>query len=251
MSDEQPQGHTPVVLPTQKSKPSGVLEEKVVTLYGPPKIGKSTLVSEAEGVLFLECEPGLSELEVFKLPVSSWPEFARIANEVREQALAGTLATPILCIDTIDRLISYAAEWSNKKLGIVHESDAEWGKGWKVVAQEVERRLSRLAVTPGVGLILISHAKEVEIKTPTSAYSRSIPTLGGQIRELVLGMSDVILFATYDEEGNRIIKTKPGREWEAGERGKTPRLPEVIEWPLGAGWEAIRTAWYGKGKVKK
>jgi hypothetical protein len=70
-----------------------------------------------------------------------------------------------------------------------------------------------------------------------------VPTLNKSAREIVLGMSDIILYAestVTEKEGEvRIIRTKPSENWEAGDR--TGRLPAVL--PLD--FKAFYNAFYG------
>lgn len=230
-------------LPTQKSVPTGRLEGRTIVIYGPPKVGKSTLASEMGNVFFLDTEGGLTDLEVFKEPVGDWQTFL--------EWCAAISAEPdrydAVCIDTFDMLALYCTNYTNNKLGIAHESDADWGKGWKMANQEFTRALAKLAAMPELGLILIGHSKDVEIKTRNATYNKSVPSLSGQLKDTVINMADLILFCDFedDEDGERrIIRTKPSRYWDAGERGKTPRLPDTL--PLD--YKELKAAWYGEKK---
>ena len=227
-------------LPTEKSVPTGKLEGRTIVIYGPPKVGKSTLASEMGNVLFLDTEGGLNDLEVFKVPVGDWQTFLEWCAAIA----ADSGRYDAVCVDTFDMLALYCTNFTNNKLGIAHESDADWGKGWKMANQEFTRALAKLAAMPDLGLILIGHSKDVEIKTRNATYNKSVPSLSGQLKDTVINMADLILFCDYedDEDGERrIIRTKPSRYWDAGERGKKPRLPENL--PLD--YKALKDAWYG------
>lgn len=228
-------------LPTTKSVPTGKLEGRTIVIYGPPKVGKSTLASEMGNVLFFDTEGGLTDLEVFKVPIPDWQTFLEWCAAVA----AEPSRYDAVCIDTFDMLALYCTNFTNNKLGIAHESDADWGKGWKMANQEFTRALAKLASLPELGLILIGHSKDVEIKTRNATYNKSVPSLSGQLKDTVINMADLILFCDFedDEEGERrIIRTKPSRYWDAGERGKTPRLPDTL--PLD--YTSLRDAWYGE-----
>lgn len=234
-----------LTLPTEPTKPSGKLEDKTILLYGPPKIGKSTLASEFPGALFLDTEGGLGDLEVLRVPVGNWLTFLEACAAIAADK-SGRYQTVV--IDTVDMLSSYCSQFTNQRLGIVHESEAEYGKGWAIKTAEFTRPLAKLATVPGLGLILISHAKDVEVKTRSRTLTKAMPTLGGGARDAVLNMADLILFCDFEETGEgaerRVIRTKPSAHWEAGERGRSPRLPDTIDWPVGHGYEALKTAWY-------
>lgn len=228
-------------LPTKKSVPSGKLEGRTIVIYGPPKVGKSTLASEMGEVFFMDTEGGLNELEVYKEPVGDWPTFLEWCAAIA----ANPTQYDAVCIDTFDMLALYCTNYTNTKLGIAHESDADWGKGWKMANQEFTRALAKLAALPELGLILIGHSKDVEIKTRNATYNKSVPSLSGQLKDTVINMADLILFCDFDENEDgeeRVIRTKPSRYWDAGERGKKPRLPETL--PLD--YKALKLAWYGE-----
>jgi hypothetical protein len=236
-------------LPTEPRLPSGKLEDKMVMIYGPPGIGKSTLASEFGKVFFFECEPGLDELAVIREPVSSWIDFCEWV--VALKADAGK-TYDAFCIDTADMLALYCSEHTNNKLGIVHESDAEWGKGWSVAKKELQRWVAKLAAVPDTGLLIISHSQEIEIKKRNQVYTKSIPTLSKGARDTFVNMSDLVLFIDLEdtEEGDerRIIRTVPSQYWEAKQRGKRHRLPESLVFEPGEGFSTLKKAWEEGGQ---
>lgn len=226
-------------LPTEKTKPTGRLEDKTILIYGQPKIGKSTLASEfGDRMLFFDTEGGLGDLEVFKMPIPDWDAFLEACKLVADNP--GDWDGVV--VDTADILALYCSQWTNAKLGIVHESDAEYGKGWSLARQEFTRALAKLAAIPNLGLIIVSHSKDVEIKTRNSVYNKAVVTLTGQMKDVVLNLSDLILYCEFedtDEGERRVIHTKASRYYDAGERGKSPRLPETL--PMS--FSVLKAAW--------
>lgn len=73
-----------VALPTERSRPTVDLSRQTLLVYGPPKIGKSTFASRFPETIFFECEPGLNQLEVFKVPTYSWEDFLGACKLVAE-----------------------------------------------------------------------------------------------------------------------------------------------------------------------
>ncbi len=218
-----------ITLPSAKTKPSLDLSGKTILVYGPPKIGKSTFASKFPDALFLECEPGLNQLEVFKVPTYSWTDFLAACKLVA----AGDHRFKTIVIDTVDNAFKYCSDAICAKHGIEYEGDLEHGKGWAFVKNEWHRVLTRLA-SLSTGLVLISHAVDKQIKTRTEEYTKTQPSLPDRARNVVLGLVDMILYCDTavgkDDKGNlitrRIIRTKPHPAYEAGDR--TGRLPEAL-----------------------
>jgi hypothetical protein len=216
-------------LPTERTPPKTSIADLSVLLYGRPKIGKSTFCAGAEGALFLATEPGLNHLEVFQIPIRAWDELLEAGK-----ALASKSGFRTVIIDTVDRAYRLCAEHVCRRLNIQHESDAEFGKGFSMVNAEFHRALNRFAQLES-GLFLLSHCQDIELERDGKKTDRTVPTLPGKAREIVLGLVDVIAFADIEtrRDGNgkathkRVLRTKPNARYEAGDR--TGRLPEMID----------------------
>jgi len=237
-----------VTLPKEKTKPSRDLAAKTILLYGPPKIGKSTLASQFPGAIFLECEPGLNELEVFKMPAYSWDAFKEACKLLAE----GKHAFRTIVVDTVDNAFRYCTDAVNAQNSVQYEGDLPHGKGWAFVKNEWHRVLTKLASLP-YGLVLISHAQDKRIETRTGEYVKTQPSLPDRARSVVLGLVDMILYCDTEtakgEDGSlavrRVIRSKPHPTYEAGDR--TNRLPEVL--PLS--FEAFEAAFTGPASRKE
>lgn len=241
---EAPEGQkkAPPPLPQARTRTGDTLEAKTLLLYGPPGIGKTTIASEwADGeVFFFNTAGELNDFDVYQQPIESWRQFREYCWALAENPGQFKAAA----IDTADVLGLFCTEHIRKKLGISHESDAEWGKGWAMLREEFQLAISKLASIPNLGLILISHAKDVEIKTRSSTYDKSVPTLTGGVRDVCLNMPDLVIHLDWSGDDERVFHTKPSPYYEAKERGSKPRLAAEIPWPLGeSGYAILRKAW--------
>ena len=213
-----------IALPTERSRPTVDLSRQTLLVYGAPKIGKSTFASRFPETLFLECEPGLNQLEVFKIPTPTWEDFLAACKLVAQ----GNHPFKTIVIDTADNAFKFCSEYICAKHNIEYEGDMGHGKGWALVKNEWHRVLTRLASLP-YGLILVSHAQDKTIETRTGEYTKTQPSLPDRARTVVLGLVDMILYCDLEPtEGGtqRVMRTKPHADYDAGDR--TGRLPEIL-----------------------
>ena len=211
-------------LPAEKSQPAASLSNQTILIYGPSKIGKSTWASEIPNALFLATEPGLGSLSVYQVPIRTWSDFLDVCAAIE----AGDHCFEVIVIDTLDNLHRLAVEHVRQKLGIDHEADAGFGKGFGMVNDELHRVLTKVAFLP-YGLILIAHAEDREITTRTGKVTRTVPSLPEKTRRLVLALVDMTLYVEFEDgpRPRRVIRTKPHPRYEAGDR--TGTLPETLE----------------------
>src|SRR5512137_612287 len=205
-----------MTLPVEKSKPKENLWQYPIFLYGPPKIGKSTLVSEIPDVLFMNTGGGLDALSVYQMGISTWLEFLESCAEI----MKGGHNFKVLAIDTVDRLHKMCVNHICVQNKISHPTDLSYGKGYDMVKDEFMRPLTKLAISD-YGLILISHVREIEVSTRVSKYTKAVPTLQSHVWELIDGITAIILYMTSEitsEGERRVIKTAPSETYVAGDR---------------------------------
>lgn len=219
-----------MTLPTAKRKPSTVMSDYNILIYGPPKIGKSTWCSNIDGAVFLATEPGLNALECYQVDCPKWTNLLEAAKELAEAK------HPFKCIviDTIDNAFTLCSEHICQKNGVDYLGDMAHGKGWAMVSNEFQRVLTKLAHLP-MGLVMTSHSIEKEIQSKIGTTTKIQPTLPERGKRVVLGLVDFILYCEVEEAigdtgkiiPKRVIRTKPSPRYDAGDR--TGELPETIE----------------------
>lgn len=211
----------------EKSKKDTKLSSQTILIYGPAKIGKSTFASQFPNVLFIATEAGLNHLSVNKISCNGWEPFLQVCaslakNEIKLKDSSGKEVLPeTVCIDTIDNLTAYCTDYVCQREGVNHPADLPMGKGWALVTSEIQLKLSKLSQLP-YGLVFISHSKMETVETKVAKYNRfTISLQGTGNRNVFLNMSDMILFLTTKVENGeerRIIRTKPSRDYESGDR---------------------------------
>lgn len=238
-------------LPTKKSEVKKKLEDYIVLIYGSPKIGKTTFCSQLNEPLFLLTEAGTNALSVYSLSINTWSDFKEACKLINNGIKRGDFKFKTIVIDTYDNLCDICTDYVMKENGLSHPSDLEFGKGYNLVVKELARFLNFLSLLP-VGLVFTSHEKIREIKTRTSSYNKATPSPSGAYRNLIIGMSDLILYATTTQktdsgksESIRVLYTKESENWEAGDR--TATLPPIIKFTF----EDFMDAWNKKNNNEK
>jgi hypothetical protein len=194
-----------VTLPTQRSVPSGKLEDYTILLFGEKKIGKTDLTAQFPNAVHLMTEPGGKAQAIYQREVRNWREFIAYVKLLRKDTRFANVV-----VDTADILYGYAFDHEMNRLGVDHPSDEAYGKGWKAIRDEFEKWVMALIHT-GKGVIFVSHATEREIKMRDGAkYDRITPTMSGQARDVLEGVVDLWFYYGYD--GHRRVLTIQGSD---------------------------------------
>ncbi len=217
-------------LPTNKAKGATNFQELLQLYYGAPGVGKTTFASNLpKPNLFLATEDGQRALEAYVTKINSWKDFLDVI-ELLESGEGEKFYS--VTIDTVDNLFWFCENHICKVNRIDHMSDAEWGKGWSFLKKEFKMATQRLQDL-GIGVIFISHAKEVEVKRRSLKIDRWVPTFGKQCREIILPLVDEMFYFAVEERtedkkfiNERLVFCHPGESWEAKDRMQ--KFPEIM-----------------------
>lgn len=231
------------MLPQVKRDPKKALSDYNLLIYGHPKAGKSTFCSHMDSPLFLATEPGLSALSVFEISITSWNTFLEACKEIAK----GEHKFKTIVIDTVDNLYKLCVEYMLVKLGIQHEGDLPFGKGYALIKNEFMRAIRKLAMLP-YGLVLTSHVEFSEVKTRTEIYNKAVPTIPKAVRDMIVGWVDIILYADTLTDGMRVIRSSPNEKWVAGDRTENA-FGRVLPQEIPLNFEEFELEFYG-GEIR-
>jgi hypothetical protein len=202
--DEEEEGpREKFVLSDELTEPSGHLEDYIILLTGEKKIGKTTLAAEfnSERSYFLATEVGYRGLRIRKSDITDWRTAKAAAKALKK---AGKKYGPII-VDTVDKLYQLCDEYICDKLAIKNLADEDWGKGYAECRKEFDRFITTLSQI-GVGLILITHTEEREVKRRGGGtYDRIIPTMSNQARKVIEPLVDIWTYYMYDGDRRVLV----------------------------------------------
>lgn len=186
-------------------------------IYGQPFIGKSYLANEFPDALFLNTDGNIKFIDSpfiavkddikvegrIKNKVFAWDTFTEAVDEI----IAGNHEFKTIVVDLLDDVYESARLKVYDKLGIEHEHDAGYGKGYDMVKTEFLPQIRKLTNSK-YNVILISHEVTSEfIKKSGDKISTVSTPLPIKVANKIAGMVDLVARIT-EENGERYLSFK-------------------------------------------
>lgn len=166
------------LLDIQPNVVSRDLSGYIVSIYGDPKTGKTTLAAKFKKPLLLACEKGFSAIPgVMAMPINSWGDLNRVMRELKKPEVKEAFSTVIL--DTMDIAWEYAVRQVciMSEVETIDKAYGGYGKG-EIKADEMLNQFVREVAKLGYGVVMISHATDKTFKDESGAeFNQIVPTL--------------------------------------------------------------------------
>jgi hypothetical protein len=197
-----------------------------IVIYGPSKIGKTTLGSHAPSPIFIPTEDGVSMVKVDQFPV------AKVIDTITE---AANLCATMVCKD------KYANDWGERGFGGYGRGYAETAEIFKTLMVACDYLIKK-----GITVVMLSQTGNISFKNPVDGdFIKFAPELHKAIWTKVQAWSDVILRADYKfrvkqrekkavDLNARILSSQGSPSQDAGCRAGY-NLPKTID----LSWDAI------------
>ena len=228
-----------ITLSKNRTKPSNNLWDYSMLIFGERKIGKTTLCAQVDKAFFFPCEPGTKAVAVYQpmdkdqnpIHINSW---AMMKQYVKAFLTDDYFECAV--IDTIDAMYTLAKDYVCDKLAIAHPQDAEWGKAWGMITDEVKSVIDAI-LQSRKGLIMLSHMVIREVETwDGDTFEQLRCSLAGKTGDYITGVVDFWAYYGY-EETTRKLFIRGNQMLDAGTRLETHFLSpegERLEWiPMG------------------
>ena len=182
-------------------------------MYGPPKIGKTTMLSSLDKCLIIDTESGSNMVEGHILNANNRKELISILKEARQ----GHDFTYI-AIDTIDKVVQWAEEAVCVENSVQALADLPFGKGWGLARDKVMNTIHAFKDVCD-HLIIVGHRKTAKavIEGQATVEPESLD-ITGRLKNMIMSDSDAIGYIFRDEEEQLMISFKSTDALEAGSR---------------------------------
>ncbi|WP_415874715.1 ATP-binding protein [Clostridium sp.] len=159
-----------MLLPKNERREKKIDVNPDMWLYADSYVGKSTFVDKFDDLLFLNTDGNTDNTTSPVIKIAdeviyegrlkkvkmAWEVFLDAVTELEKKE--NTFKR--VCIDLVEDLYEHCRLYNYKKLGIDHEQDAGFGKGWDMVRTEFLSAMKRLK---NLGYQIIYVSKELNI----------------------------------------------------------------------------------------
>jgi phage nucleotide-binding protein len=207
-----------ITLPKNERIPLDTSTPPVIWIYGAPFSGKTTFANAAPDVLHLNTDGNVKYVDGARIIIKdeitqngritetkfAWETF----KEVVETLCIGGNDFKNIVIDLVEDLLEFARLYMYSELGIRHEQDARYGKGYDLVRTEFLPQIRKLT-NAGYGVILISHENVSEvIKKNGDKITTIAPNIQLRYANKISGMVDIVGRVIIEDDDSRWIKFK-------------------------------------------
>ena len=200
---------------------------KTMLLYGAPKVGKTTALSQLEDCLIIDTENGANMVDGYIETVSNREELISLLQEAKEGHEYKYAA-----IDTIDKIAIWAEKAICEQENVTAIADLAFGKGFGMVREKVLNTVNILKeIFPHV--IIIEHRKWAKAIVDSKAIVEPESLdLTGKLKNMLMADCDAIGYVYRNEENSKLMVTFQANEaLEAGSRSPHLRGKDVeLKW---------------------
>ncbi len=195
-------------LPTEKVKASRKSPKNMI-IYGPPKIGKTTVLSELDNCLIIDLENGSDMLDALKVKANSLKELAEVGKAI----MAANKPYKYIAIDTISKLEEWC-EVEGKRIYVKTPMGKNFdtknpgmsilslpnGAGYLYLRMAYKKWIDRLNMLAD-HVILVGHLKDKMLEKKGKEVAVKDLDLTGKIKQITCANADAVgyIFREGDE----------------------------------------------------
>ena len=189
-------------------------------IYGAPTSGKTTFLDSAPNPLNLNTDGNIREVT---MPVLSIKDIIKVEGRQTKKTFAWEVFKDAILeleknqndfktiiIDLVEDVREQCRLYEYDKMGIEHETDAGYGKGWDMIKTEFLSTMRRFFNLDYENLVIVSHedtSKDLTKKTGDK-ITRIAPNIKEQLANKLAGMVDLVGRIVIEDDGSRTLNFK-------------------------------------------
>lgn len=244
------------MLPKNERVPVDTVRYMKGWLYGAPFSGKTTFLDSAPDPLNLNTDGNTKFVTMQRLLLRdevtktgrminrkfAWEIFKETIVDLEQGSDFKTII-----VDLVEDTREMCRVYMYDKLGIQHESDAGYGKGWDIIKTEYLSTMRRL-LSLDYNIFLVSHediSRDITKKSGDK-ITRIAPNMPEAIANKLAGMVDFVARVVVEEDGSRVLSFVNSEVIFGGGRLRALSGKEIpLKW--GALVDAYSEALHGNG----
>lgn len=199
-----------MLLPENKKRDISKINKKVLWVYGAPFAGKTVLANKFPDPLMLNTDGNIKFVDAPYLSIKdqvtvegritkrkpAWEVFKEAVEELEKKQ--NTFKT--IVVDLLEDTYEHCRAYKYAEMGVEHESDAGFGKGYDIIRKEFLDTIKRLTNLDYENIILISHEDSSKNITRRSGESTTTvrPNIQEKLASKIAGMVDIVARVVAD-----------------------------------------------------
>ena len=231
-----------MLLPSIERREIGAEKKRKLWIYGAPFSGKTTMLDDAPNPLNLNTD---GNIQFVSMPYLKIADIVTVEGRITKRKFAWdvfkeTLAElekkqnefQTIIIDLVEDTREMCRLYMYDKLGIQHESDSGFGKGWDIIKTEYLSTMRRFFNLEYENLVVVSHETVSEIKLKSGQTITKIsPNIQEAVANKLAGMVDIVGRVVVEEDGEHTMSFKSSEYVFGGGRLKgTPSSAIPLSW---------------------
>lgn len=244
-------------LPSSNRRDITKTEKRKIWIYGPAFSGKTTMLDKAPNPLNLNTD---GNIQFVTMPYVPLKDEVTVTGRVTNRKLAwevfkDTLAElekkdndfKTIVVDLLEDTREMCRVFKYDELGIQHESDSGFGKGWDIIKTEYLSTIRRLFNLDYENIVVLSHediSKDITKKNGQNV-TRIAPNIQEAIANKVAGMVDIVARVEVDGDVRTLNFKSDNVTFGGG------RLKGIKETSIPLDWEALMKVYDDANKGRK
>lgn len=232
-------------LPSTERRQVGQTTKRKIWIYGGAFSGKTTMLDDAPNPLNLNTDGNIQFVTMpymaikDEVTVNGRMTNRKFAWEVFKETIAELEKKQndfkTIIIDLLEDTREMCRIYKYDEMGIQHESDSGFGKGWDIIKTEYLSTMRRFFNLDYENLVVVSHEVKDEVKKKNGTVITTVyPNLQDKISNKIAGMVDMVARVVVEDDGRRTLNFKADEFVFGG-----GRLKGITKTSIPLSWDAL------------